>query len=147
MMMLPPRSGRTALRMRDAAIIAELSDIYAHLMSAWVSEEVKPETNGEQGTFGSPEWIPEFRRRVIAVAQQIQQARVQTAMAIWEGSVRGRWPREEYNKLCSSTSDMVASLAQVGRLSLLLSVADNGTARRFVDGARSRHETCFLASY
>lgn len=114
-MMLPPRSGRTALRMRDASVIAELSDIYAHLMSAWVSEEVKPESDGQEGTFSNPDWVPEFRRRVVAVAQEIQQARIQTAMAVWEGNVRGRWPREDYNKLCNTMSDMVASLTQVRR--------------------------------
>lgn len=112
-MMFPPRSGRAALRLRDSDIVAELSDIYAHLMSAWLSEEARADSDEQQGAISSPEWIPEFRRRILAVAEQIQQARVQTAMAVWEGNVRGRWPREDYIKLTSTMSNMTASLSQV----------------------------------
>ncbi|KAI5116968.1 hypothetical protein M0805_002170 [Coniferiporia weirii] len=38
-MMIPPTSGRKAVRMRNAAIISELASIYTLLMSAWINED------------------------------------------------------------------------------------------------------------
>lgn len=113
-MIFPPTSGRKAVRMRNASTVAELSYIYSHLMSAWINDEEPADDQKEKGdSLTSAEWIPEFRHKLIAVAQQLQALRTQTTVAKWEGSIRGAWPFEEYLNLLNIQSDMVGNLALV----------------------------------
>ena len=60
-----------------------------------------------------PKWLVEFRRRIVALALQIANLRMQTNTAWWEGNFRGAWPIEEYFHLIDCESDMLVGLAQV----------------------------------
>ena len=58
-------------------------------------------------------WARPFRLRLISLVEQLQGLQVQTALAKFEGNIRGSWPSEEYMKLLQHESDMLAALAQV----------------------------------
>ena len=60
-----------------------------------------------------PKWIDEFRERVLNLSQQVQGLKIQTALAKWEGNIRGAWPFEEYNRMVQVEEEMIAALAQV----------------------------------
>jgi hypothetical protein len=62
----------------------------------------------------APKWIKEFRANLVAVADDIRALRETTEIAKWEGSIRGKWPKEMYVKLLDVQSEMVGSLAQLG---------------------------------
>ncbi|KAF9074230.1 hypothetical protein BDP27DRAFT_1317519 [Rhodocollybia butyracea] len=149
-MMLPPTSGRKAVRSRNASIIASLGNLYAFLMSTWIAEVPRstsdaesdsnsdssglaPENPGEKGnkdpanheavvsgsishTHLAPTalWLDEFRVRLLGLSEEITTLRQLTATATWEGSVRGKWPLEEYNALLVAESEMLIGLAQLG---------------------------------
>jgi hypothetical protein len=108
-MMLPPKSGRKAVRLRAAASIDALGHVYTSLMSAWITES----DAGKDAPFTFSKWVKAFRMRLIAVALQILAGKQQMALASWEGGVRGRWPKEEYIKLTEVQEEIVAVLAQV----------------------------------
>ncbi|KAF8504548.1 hypothetical protein F5888DRAFT_760893 [Russula emetica] len=107
-MMCPPKSGRKAVRLRAATSIDELGHVYTMLMSAWImrveSRKDVPFTS----------WVKPFRRRLIVVTAQLHAGKQQMMLATWEGSVRGRWPKEEYIKLTEVQEEMIAVLAQLG---------------------------------
>lgn len=46
-MMLPPTSGRKAVRMRNASTIANLANLYAFLMSTWIAGNVQPDSDSD----------------------------------------------------------------------------------------------------
>jgi hypothetical protein len=108
-MMLPPKSGRKAVRLRTAATIDGLSHVYTSVMSAWITET----DMGKDASFTSPSWIKGFRRRLIKVTLQILAGKQHMMLASWEGGIRGHWPQEEYAKLTEVQEEMVAVLAQV----------------------------------
>jgi hypothetical protein len=110
-MMLPPTSGRKAVRIRNASIISSISRIYGFLISTWItpSTEEKKDIHPD-----SPEWMREFRKRLIALADEITTLRGLTEVARWEGSVRGAWPVDEYIRLVDVETEMIAGLAQLG---------------------------------
>lgn len=128
-MMFTPTSGRKAVRQRNASVITELSSLYASLMSNWISQQsdnvatsahagVEEKGNDLEGDSSvkvpiSPVWVTGFRERLIGLAAQIQALRLQTAVAKWEGNIRGVWPIEEYMNLVNTESDMLAAIAQV----------------------------------
>lgn len=117
-MLFPPTSGKKAVRLRNSSIIKEISSIYAFLLSQWVSEDGHDNTDTSQKAYGHsfdnyPKWAEGYRKRLIALATQIQGLRQMTSIAKWEGGIRGRWPIEEYNKLVDIESQMLASLSQV----------------------------------
>lgn len=105
-MMLPPKSGRKAVRLRNASTLSGLSYLYSHLTSLWLSAADGPLQAGDR-------WPAELRGKFIALAEQIQDLRLRTAMSKWEGSVRGAWAAEEYNRLLEVESDMLSSLVLV----------------------------------
>lgn len=106
-MMLPPKSGRKAVRLRNASNIAQLSFLYSDVMAAWISSD-----SGGRHAHGSlSELLPNARKKFLALATQLQAVKMQTAVARWEGSVRGAWPFEEYMKLANVQTDMMSSLA------------------------------------
>jgi hypothetical protein len=51
--------------------------------------------------------------KLIALADQIQSAQQMTELAKWEGSIRGKWPIEEYRALIAAQNEMIGGLAQV----------------------------------
>jgi hypothetical protein len=105
-MMLPPKSGRKAVRLRAAASIDELGHAYTMLMSAWIVED-------DSRKDASTTWVKPFRRRLVAVTAQVQASKQQMMLASWEGNVRGRWPKDEYVKLMEVQEEMIAVLSQV----------------------------------
>ncbi|KAI0371992.1 hypothetical protein BV20DRAFT_940807 [Pilatotrama ljubarskyi] len=118
LMMLPPKSGRKAVRLRNASVMSNLSYLYSHLTSLWLSAEepfrrVKGEKDGH-----APDrrftWPAELRAKFVTIVEQIQDLRVRTAMSKWEGSIRGAWASEDYNKLLEAESDMLSGLILLG---------------------------------
>lgn len=67
----------------------------------------------KNATFASSDWVKGFRRQLIGVMNQILASKQQMMLAAWEGSVRGRWPHEEYIKLTGVQEDMIAVFSQV----------------------------------
>lgn len=107
--MLPPKSGRKAVRLRAAASIDALGHAYTTLMSAWIMES----ETGKDASFTTSNWVQPFRRRLIAVTTQIQAGKQHMMLAAWEGNIRGRWPKDEYAKLTEVQEEMIAVLSQV----------------------------------
>ncbi|KAI0764943.1 hypothetical protein C8Q74DRAFT_1430417 [Fomes fomentarius] len=114
-MMLPPKSGRKAVRLSNASTIAGLSYLFSHLTTIWMrsAESFEP-VRQEKGDDIRRMWPPELREKVVALAEQIQDLRVRTVMSKWEGSVRGAWAFEEYNRLVELQDDMLANLILMG---------------------------------
>lgn len=108
-MMLPPKSGRKAVRLRAAKSIGALGHVYTSLMSAWISEN----DAGKGASFTASNWVKGFRARLIAVTLQILAGKQEMMLASWEGNIRGRWPQDEYAKLTEIQEDMIGVLAQV----------------------------------
>ncbi|KAI0299989.1 hypothetical protein B0F90DRAFT_1668483 [Multifurca ochricompacta] len=100
-MMLPPLSGRKAVRLRAAASLNALSHVYTSLISAWITDGAE----GEDVTFTSTSREKAFRERLIAVTLQVQAVKQQMMLATWEGGIRGRWPQKK---------EMIGVLAQLG---------------------------------
>ena len=134
LIIIPPTSGRKAVRLRNAAIINDLSSLYSVLMTAWISKEgedqeqiaeknIAPESVTEDNekkasiTDKIPrrerKWVQSFREKILPLAQQMQGLKRQTLTAKWEGNLRGAWPIEEYITLVEKEFDMLAALTQV----------------------------------
>jgi len=109
-MMLPPKSGRKAVRMRAAASIDGLGHVYTSLMSVWITES----DTGKDASFLSLNWLKLFRKQLIAITLQLLAGKEQMRLASWEGGIRGRWSKEEYAKLTEIQEEMVGVLAQLG---------------------------------
>ena len=107
-MMLPPTSGRKAVRLRNASAITSLSEIYGFLISTWIGTQTR-----QKKTLAPATWMNDFRVKLVALADQIQAAQQMTELAVWEGSIRGKWPIEEYRALIEGEFEMIGSLAQV----------------------------------
>lgn len=108
-MMLPPTSGRKAVRLRNANIVTNISEIYAFLISTWIGTQ----THRKKHSAAPPTWAQEFRIKLVALADQVQLLDQMTGLAKWEGSIRGKWPIQEYQSLVESESNMLGALAQV----------------------------------
>ncbi|KAI0279079.1 hypothetical protein BGY98DRAFT_916273 [Russula aff. rugulosa BPL654] len=109
-MMIPPKSGRKAVRLRAAATIDGLGHAYTMLMSAWIVED----GSTKSVPLTSTNWLRPFRRRMIAITAQLHANKQQMMLATWEGSIRGRWPKHEYIKLMEVQEEMIAVLSQLG---------------------------------
>ena len=122
-MMVPPKSGRKAVRLRNAFTISALSYLYSHLTSLWLAagepfaDSTRPHSESEKGAIVQRYWPKELREMIIALAQQLQDLRVRTAMSKWEGSIRGRWAFEDYNRLLDIQTNILSSLILVSPLS------------------------------
>lgn len=114
-MMLPPKSGRKAVRQRNAASIASLASAYGFLVSAWIGAR---DGDGAETPAVAP-WAGQFRTRLLALAEEMHTIRELTALARWEGSIRGKWPAAKYTQLLDVQVEMIASLAQVRSYSLI----------------------------
>lgn len=108
-MMLPPTSGRKAVRLGNAKCINSLGRLYGFLVETWISS-----SSLSKGESGRPKWITAFRIKLISTAEQIASIRSLTELAKWEGSIRGAWPREKYVKMLEVEREMIGSLAQLG---------------------------------
>ena len=114
LMMLPPKSGRKAVRLRNASTIAGISYLYSHLTTLWLSAADSFEhIRQHKGQEIQRTWPRELRDKIIALAEQLQDLRMRTAMSKWEGNIRGAWAFEDYNRLTELQSDMLASLILV----------------------------------
>ncbi|TBU59289.1 hypothetical protein BD310DRAFT_976680 [Dichomitus squalens] len=113
-MMVPPKSGRKAVRLRNATTISGLSYLYSHLTSLWLAAgepfEASHHLHTEKGVTAQRHWPAELREMMIAIAQQLQDLRVRTVMSKWEGNIRGRWAVEDYNRLLDIQTDILSSL-------------------------------------
>ncbi|KAL7284167.1 hypothetical protein ACG7TL_001449 [Trametes sanguinea] len=118
LMMLPPKSGRKAVRLRNAAVISGLSYLYSHLTSLWLSAggpfDRMPEAKDGVPSHEGRKWPTELRAKFIALAEQLQDLRMRTAMSKWEGNIRGAWATEDYNKLLDVETDLLSSLILLG---------------------------------
>ncbi len=115
-MMFPPKSGRKAVRLRNAAVISGISYLYSHITSLWLSAGEPFEAARQQkGASANRVWSPQLREKVISIAEQLQDLRVRTVMSKWEGSIRGAWAFEDYNQLVELENDMLGSLILVRR--------------------------------
>ena len=112
LMMIPPKSGRKAVRLRNASIISGLSYLYSHLTSLWLSSG-EPFDSLHKLEDAQRRWPSELRQMVVTFSQQLQSLRVQTVMSKWEGNIRGHWPFEEYNRLLDLQVDILSSLVLV----------------------------------
>uniref|UniRef100_A0A0W0FWJ3 ER transporter 6TM N-terminal domain-containing protein n=1 Tax=Moniliophthora roreri TaxID=221103 RepID=A0A0W0FWJ3_MONRR len=125
-MMLPPQSGRKAVRRRNAALISALSNLYGFLVATWISEDRLSsrdtgdsdsdveEPDGYTHTSPALPWLKEFRQRLLSLGDEVNAIRGLTALAKWEGNVRGKWPAEDYNDLVETEAEMISPLAQLG---------------------------------
>lgn len=144
LMLLTPTSSRKAVRLQNAAMLSELSSIYAMLMSAWITEEEDDATkeshsatsalkNSDEEKWaatapaGKPAtnaaWVDKFKGRILALALQLQALQKQTATARFEGNIRGAWASDEYNRLLEREMEMLGAMAQVGYFLLALDCA------------------------
>lgn len=110
-MMLPPTSGRKAVRQRTASSITALSNVYGFLISTWITNRAD-----EKVAHIPAKWSRDFRTRLLGIAQEINTIRELTDLAKWEGGIRGAWPSEEYTRLGDVQIEMVSALAQVGHV-------------------------------
>ena len=113
-MMLPPKSARKAVRLGCAKTVTSLSHMYALIMSAWIRDAVP----SKELKSGLPPWVNSFRKNLTAVALQLNDLKETARLARWEGSVRGHWPYEEYNKLVDVQQEMVTVFSQVSLIAL-----------------------------
>nr|GAT57032.1 predicted protein [Mycena chlorophos] len=121
-MMLPSQSGRKAVRLRNAASIASLANLYSFVISAWIGLSQNANTTGTDGKEGSeasyravtPAWKATFRKRLLANSVELQTIRGLTDLARWEGSIRGKWPAEQYTRLVGTQLDILVILTQLG---------------------------------
>ena len=108
-MMLPPKSGRKAVRLHTAKSISALGSVYTSLMSAWITEG----DSGKDVSFAATNWVKAFRGQLIGVTLQVLNGKQEMMTAAWEGNIRGRWPHHEYTRLAEIQEDMIGVLAQV----------------------------------
>jgi len=109
-MMLPPTSGRKAVRLRNASVITRISELYGFLISTWIGAQ----THRKKPLAAPAMWTKDFRIKLITLADQIQCTKQMTDLALWEGNIRGKWPAEEYRALIDAESEMITGLAQLG---------------------------------
>lgn len=117
--MFPPKSGRKAVRLRNANTIMTLSHVYQDLTSAWINDRQMFPKDRTQPEPTFADQIPQLRDRVLGVAAQLQALRVQTMIAKFEGNFRGKWPMEEYIGLVDTQTGMLISLTLVRWLQIV----------------------------
>ncbi|KAF8530979.1 hypothetical protein JB92DRAFT_3105728 [Gautieria morchelliformis] len=115
MMVVPPKSAKTAVRLANASIIFELSQLYGILVSKWIMAEEAAAT----GKYPSKDvqqispWSSEFRAAFTKAGAKLRVLKTRTNLARWEGSIRGAWPVDQYNELNDVETEMLSCLAQL----------------------------------
>jgi hypothetical protein len=87
-----------------------LSSLYSDIVSIWISSEGKTNSDRPQAT---GEWVAGIRAKIVTIALELQALRQQTALAKWEGSIRGAWPFDEYMRLADEETRIMTSLSLV----------------------------------
>jgi Aromatic acid exporter family member 2 len=113
-MLFPATSARKAVRLRCAKTLTSLSHIYASLMAAWITDI----PTSKELKSGPSAWASSFRNELLVLALQLNDLKGTAQSARWEGNVRGHWPYREYSRLIDVQQEMIASLSQVGRISI-----------------------------
>ncbi|KAH9919972.1 uncharacterized protein BXZ73DRAFT_52330 [Epithele typhae] len=109
-MMLPPKSGRKAVRIRNANVLSGISYLYSHLTSIWLSADDPLQLSCGKFTPASRGWPEDLRAKFVVLSEQIQDLRMRTEMSKWEGNIRGAWPYEDYSRMVELQSEMLNSL-------------------------------------
>ncbi|EEB96892.1 hypothetical protein MPER_03888, partial [Moniliophthora perniciosa FA553] len=99
-MMLPPQSGRKAVRRRNAALISALSNLFSDV----------EELDRYPHTSPALPWLKEFRQRLLSLGDEVNAIHGLTALAKWDGNVRRKWPSEHYNDLVEIETEMISPL-------------------------------------
>jgi hypothetical protein len=81
-------------------------------MAAWITDI----PTSKELKSGPSAWASSFRKELSAVVLQLNDLKETAKSAKWEGNVRGHWPYGEYSRLIDVQQEMIASLAQVGRI-------------------------------
>ncbi|KAI0700344.1 hypothetical protein BC835DRAFT_1328534 [Cytidiella melzeri] len=110
-MVLPPKSGRKAVRLRNVSILVSLLSLNSDIVIMWISCEGKTNIEKPRST---NDWFADVRVKIVTIATQLQTLKQQTALENWVSSIRGVWPIEEYMKLADQETRMMANLAWLG---------------------------------
>lgn len=113
-MLFPAISARKAVRLGCAKTLTSLSNIYASLMAAWITDT----PTSKELKSGSSAWARSFRNELSTVALQLRDLKETAGSAKWEGNVRGHWPHEEYNRMIDVQQEMISVLSQVSQASI-----------------------------
>ena len=115
MMIVPPKSAKTAVRLANASMVFNLSQLYSLLISKWIIVE-EANASGEKPSQDVRElsrWSRQFRADFTMAGAALQTLEKWTKLAQWEGSFRGAWPVEQYTELNDVETEMLSYLAQV----------------------------------
>jgi hypothetical protein len=108
---VPPKSARKAVRVRTAAVMTGLSNVYLGLMSAWIGDGALSLGPNKRANLEQSE--QHFRGQLIAIATQLNTLETLTESAWWEGNIVGKWSYEEYKAIQVIEKDMLALMVQV----------------------------------
>ena len=111
-MLFPVVSGRRLVRLQNSDTIREITELYTSVVATWMYAE--DNEMPEEEFMGI--WAPKFREKLLATSAKLYGLRSQTALAKWEGSLRGNWPYLEYAKLVETQVEMTGAVAQVRHL-------------------------------
>ncbi|KAI0320467.1 hypothetical protein OF83DRAFT_1053079 [Amylostereum chailletii] len=110
-MFVPPKTGRKAVRERNATVLSSLCNVYSSLMSAWISNK---SPSASENDLDAQAQADPFRRNLMAVAAQVTALKGLTETSRWEGSWRGQWPYADYARMVEVELEMIATLGQLG---------------------------------
>lgn len=113
-MFVPPKSARKAVRVRNAAVMNGISNVYLSLTSAWVGSNTHPAPD----KFDSASIIL-WQGEIVAIAQQLLAVDNLSESALWEGRIFGQWHYEEYKVMREIERDMLALMVMVRTFSIL----------------------------
>ncbi|KII87451.1 hypothetical protein PLICRDRAFT_163585 [Plicaturopsis crispa FD-325 SS-3] len=128
-MLIPPKSGRKAVRVRNAYAVTGLSNLYSKLLAHWIADRKHERMDEGKDGLAPAKWLTDFRLQLVTQADQLTYIRQLTASAVWEGNIRGKWPVEEYTSLVNTEIQLVVGLAQLGSA---LSQLSDDSRRKFL---------------
>lgn len=111
-----------------------MSETYAFLIETWIGPGAVG--GGVDASKSSPEWLSEFRLRLVALAGQVTAVRSLTELARWEGNLRGKWPHAQYARLEEVEQAMITGFAQLGGA---LAQLDDEWRLRFLQSTNALH--------
>lgn len=112
LMLIPPKSAKSSVRLANASMIFELSQLYSFLVSRWIMAEEET-AKGEKETGHMVKWATQFRSEFTRVGTQLHTLKTRTSLTQWEGSIRGAWPVDQYTELNEVEHEMLSYIAQV----------------------------------
>lgn len=130
-MILPPAySSRKLVRRTHATCLDQLGRVYAAITTLWIEEQQLDDeltakeahslsTAGystvEETAATSLATQRAARARIIAIRRKLNGAKVTADQAVFEFSLRGDWPIEEYRRLLRFQLGLLQSLSQLGQ--------------------------------